>query len=352
LFYNGNSEASRIHKPYVTDVRVGAFQVKNSHSREVLHVEESPQPASRESLRETIETREIRGKILEYQLYLQRKGRKPLTIAQVGKRLIKHVSNGVNLSDPEAFKNQLARKEHWSNRTKLIEVSIYDGFLRFLKTPWEKPEYRIEKKATFIPTEQEIDELSAAVGKKLTTFLHILKETALRAGECALLQWTDIDFQRKLISVKTEKGSDPRIIPISTELVEMLSIMPRKSERVFPATKGAISSNYYQQRKKIARKLGNPRLLKIGFHTFRHWKLTTYAHEVRDPFMVQDFAGHKDMKSTMLYIHLEKQIYRNGRSEDYHVAAAKTVEEASSLIAVGYEFVHEYNGVMIYRKRK
>jgi len=41
-----------------------------------------------------------------------------------------------------------------------------------------------------------------------------------------------------------------------------------------------------------------------------------------------------------------------GTSEDFIVTTAKTVEEASSLIAVGYDFVHEYNGVMIYRKRK
>ena len=54
----------------------------------------------------------------------------------------------------------------------------------------------------------------------------------------------------------------------------------------------------------------------------------------------------------MLYIHLEKQLYRNAGNEDFHVASAKTVEEASSLIAVGYEFIHEYNGVMIYRRHR
>lgn len=76
------------------------------------------------------------------------------------------------------------------------------------------------------------------------------------------------------------------------------------------------------------------------------------AHEIRDPFYVQDFAGHKDIKSTMLYIHLEKQLFQQNKSDDFHVATAKTLEEASKLISVGYEFVHEYQDVMIYRKRK
>ena len=54
----------------------------------------------------------------------------------------------------------------------------------------------------------------------------------------------------------------------------------------------------------------------------------------------------------MLHVHLEKQIYRNTANQDFYVASAKTIDEASSLIFVGYEFVHEYNDVMIYRKRK
>jgi hypothetical protein len=34
------------------------------------------------------------------------------------------------------------------------------------------------------------------------------------------------------------------------------------------------------------------------------------------------------------------------------VKTAKTIEEAAKLIEVGFEFVHEHNGIMIFRKRK
>jgi hypothetical protein len=54
----------------------------------------------------------------------------------------------------------------------------------------------------------------------------------------------------------------------------------------------------------------------------------------------------------MLHIHLEKRIYRNAANQDFHVATAKTLDEESCLISAGYEFVHEYNGVMIYRKHR
>jgi hypothetical protein len=39
-------------------------------------------------------------------------------------------------------------------------------------------------------------------------------------------------------------------------------------------------------------------------------------------------------------------------ASEFHVAIAKTVEEASRLIATGFEFMYEHQGVMIYRKRK
>lgn len=54
----------------------------------------------------------------------------------------------------------------------------------------------------------------------------------------------------------------------------------------------------------------------------------------------------------MLHIHLEKQIHRNAANQDLHAATAKTLDEASSLVSAGYEFVHEFNGVMIYRKHR
>jgi hypothetical protein len=58
------------------------------------------------------------------------------------------------------------------------------------------------------------------------------------------------------------------------------------------------------------------------------------------------------MKSALVYVHLAKKVRREGRSEDFNVTCAKTIEEAVSLIAQGYEFVHEYSGVPIYRRRK
>lgn len=54
------------------------------------------------------------------------------------------------------------------------------------------------------------------------------------------------------------------------------------------------------QRKKLAEKLKNPRLLKIHFHTFRYWKGTVLNHKTKDPYFVQQQLGHRNIKNTEL----------------------------------------------------
>jgi hypothetical protein len=53
----------------------------------------------------------------------------------------------------------------------------------------------------------------------------------------------------------------------------------------------------------------------------------------------------------MVYVNIEDALFQSNSGE-FHVKTAKTIEEATKLIEVGFEFVHEHNGIMIFRKRK
>jgi hypothetical protein len=95
--------------------------------------------------------------------------------------------------------------------------------------------------------------------------------------------------------------------------------------------------NFYQQRKRIARKLNNPRM-------------NTENRLAHVP-PLEAVLGHKEIKSTMVYVYIEDALFQSNSGE-FHVKTAKTIEEAAKLIEVGFEFVHEHNGIMIFRKRK
>lgn len=160
-------------------------------------------------------------------------------------------------------------------------------------------------------------------------------------------------MQRKTIILnEAEKNGNPRIFSISSILVTMLARLKKKTEYVFGSpSKTARSSAFYNERKRIAHKLGNPRLLKIGLHTFRHWKATMLYHETRDIVLVKEFLGHKTLDVTLLYIQIEKALFRN-ETENFTVKAAKDPEEIQSLLEVGFEFVCQKGDLMFFRKRK
>ena len=171
----------------------------------------------------------------------------------------------------------------------------------------------------FIPKETEIDQLIAGCSKHIATFLQTLKETGARCGEIWWLKWEDIDFESNIISITPEKNSNPRITHMSKKLIQMLSQLPKNyGNRVFSHPHMPVDHHarlFCLQRKRIAHKTGNPRLLKIHFHTLRHWKGTMLYHKTKDIYYVMQALGHKNIKNTLLYIQLEEALFQG--EKDY-----------------------------------
>lgn len=219
---------------------------------------------------------------------------------------------------------------------------------------WRPPRYRHERTFPFIPTEKEVDNLIASCGNKTATFLQLLKETGMRAGEAWQLEWIDVDLERRLINLKhPEKGSNPRIFNVSSKLIDMLNQLPRKSQRVFgDITLGSLRSTFTASRKRAAKKLANPRLVSIHFHTLRHWKATVEYHKTKDILHVMSLLGHRSTKNTQLYISLEHAIFSERGNSEYSTRIAKTVRGARVLLEAGFDYVTDMDGFKLFRKRK
>ena len=109
-----------------------------------------------------------------------------------------------------------------------------------------------------------------------------------------------------------------------------------------------MSREFRRQRKKVAHKLGNPRVLQIHCHIFRHWKATTEYTRTKDILYIQKLLGHKSLQNTLRYT----QLVALPQNEEYICKAAKNVEEAKNLIETGFEYVTDINGVKLFRKIK
>ncbi len=173
-----------------------------------------------------------------------------------------------------------------------------------------------------------------------------------RCGEAIRIEWTDVDMQRRTVRIQAEKNSKPRILPISNQLIAMLERLPKKSKKIFTGNLNSMRANLQITRARQAHKLSNPRLTKISFHSLRHLKGTTEYHKTHDVIHVQHGLGHRDIGSTMKYIHYEAAIYHNTNTDDFHVKVAETVEEACKLIETGFEYVTDIEGKKLFRKRK
>ena len=58
------------------------------------------------------------------------------------------------------------------------------------------------------------------------------------------------------------------------------------------------------------------------------------------------------MKSTLSYIHYAEVVHHRSDKDEWTVRAAKTVEEVTELISVGFEYVTEVKGFELFKKRK
>jgi len=293
-------------------------------------------------------TADVKGKIVEFMWKMQKNGRRLSTLKNYGRVLNVLLNSGVNLLDAEEVKAYLASAE-----IKLSSKKQYTDTLKvFYKTlgiQWQPPEYKGEPEIPFIPTEKELDQFVAAVGKKLGTFLQLLKETGARPGEIQRLTWTDIDFERRTVRIKPLKGSLPRILPISLKAIEMLKNLPKKSERIFARV---IYGTFDKQRRNAAKKLANPRILQIHFHTFRHWKATMEYHKTKDILYVKQLLGHKNIQNTLIYITIEKALFQHGLEEEFHVRVAQKPEEIKAFLEAGFDYVLQKDGLAFFRKRK
>ena len=302
------------------------------------------------------ELENVKGKVTQHLVKMDLQGYKPATIRLSRSILNYLIKKDADLYNPETVKDVIS-KQNWSGNRKRNVIVAYTKFLKYIGLTWEPPKYTITRKIPFIPTEHEIDDLVAGTPNPLSTFLQLLKETAMRRGEAIKIPWKDVDLERRIVMCnEPEKGSNPRIFSdLSGKLLSMLNTMPKENGLLFgDTTIDQLKNQLCRHRKRLAFKIGNPRLNDIHFHTMRHWKGTMMYHYKPDMLLVAEFLGHKDLENTRLYIQLEKSLFKNLPNDQFITRITHNAEESCKLIEVGFDFVTgEYtDGGKIFRKRK
>ncbi|AYF43740.1 putative integrase [Halobacteriovorax sp. BALOs_7] len=163
----------------------------------------------------------------------------------------------------------------------------------------------------------------------LLDFYQMTLNTGLRLGEICGLCWDRVDFNGGFISInrsltreglrnttKTHKG---RYIPMNDKVRVILEnrLKTRNSQFVFSTPDGEpLPYSHINQRhfKKAQRIAGLSKI--IRFHDLRHTFASHFMMNGGNLYTLQKLLGHTDIKTTMIYAHLDK---------DFMIEAANVV---------------------------
>ena len=163
-----------------------------------------------------------------------------------------------------------------------------------------------------------------AIKNQQYDILTVLK-TGIRRGELLGLKWSDIDFDKKIISIN-ESVSPPtrsggvidydvktsasrRQIPIDQELADCLQSLPKVSERVFNCTNANVYGKHISKPlKQMADECNIPCLT---LHELRHTFGTVLREKGVDIYTISKLMGHSSIGVTAsVYIHNDIEILR------------------------------------------
>ncbi|MFT4533586.1 MAG: integrase/recombinase XerD [Saprospiraceae bacterium] len=200
-----------------------------------------------------------------------------------------------------------------------VVVSAIKFWSRFMSkgVAWNLVEIRRPKKAFIIPKILSKNEmrlfLEAIQNTKHLCMVYMLYGSGLRAGEVLNLQLVDIYWDRKQVHVKGGKGKKDRVVIISQKLIDMMAeyfAVYQPVRYLFEGAKKGKSYSYSSMRQVIQRAKGKPNISKqVTAHVMRH-SFATHNMDAGVPLpYIQQMLGHKDIKTTMIYMHITKNTF-------------------------------------------
>jgi integrase len=120
-------------------------------------------------------------------------------------------------------------------------------------------------------TRREYELLMAYANSPLRPILELAVHTGMRLSEIRFLKWSDVNLAKALIFIRQTKNNYPRDIPLTSDLLDMLTSLPKHlhSPYIFAKLDGEVMGKNWitDEFRKVAKKAG---ITDIRFHDLRH----------------------------------------------------------------------------------
>jgi integrase len=127
--------------------------------------------------------------------------------------------------------------------------------------------------------------------------------TGSRKGELMNLRWIDIDFDRQTAYVETTKNGQPKVLPLTDEVVKELNRF-RGQEPALIFNSEIKPNKPYEFYKLWKKALEQAEIDDFRFHDLRHTTASYLAQSGASLLEIADVLGHKQIQMTKRYAHL------------------------------------------------
>ena len=148
---------------------------------------------------------------------------------------------------------------------------------------------------------EECQVLYNACSVQLRPIVLFALHTGMRRGEILSLAWEDVNLDRRLIRVMHTKNGEPRDIPMSEEVSQLLRELEVCGTQVFTRPGGQAIRDL---RTGFANALKRAGITNFRFHDLRHTFASHLVMNGVDLLTVKELLGHKSIDMTLRYSHL------------------------------------------------
>lgn len=247
---------------------------------------------------------ELSPRILrEFFIKIQKRER---TAGKMGTRI------GVKNSTIATYRSKLNRFFKWLKRQKYIKSNPLKD------VPYPKVEYKDRKylkkweiEKILFAVNESIGQRDSLIGKRNKLIIYLGIYCGLRRGEFMNLKLTDIDFERKLLTVRgeTSKSKFSRVIPIKGQLITLLKeyYIERKRkgyETPYLLISSKNKNGYftYDGLKHLVEKIRKITKTNFHVHLLRHTFAVNMVNQGCGIEKLKQLMGHSDIRMTTAYL--------------------------------------------------
>jgi len=201
---------------------------------------------------------------------------------------------------PSSLKRQLAPIQNMFEIARIEwNIPLKDNPLDKLKlnAPDNKRERRLQV--------GEYDRLLEAAQTRQNPWIELVIifaiETAMRRGEILALCWSEVNLERRSVTILESKNGHSRTIPLTPKAYALMQGLHRGNDRVFPVTKCALKMAW-------GRMMTLSGLEDLRFHDLRHEAVSRFFEMGLTVPEVASISGHRDMKMLMRYAHASEAV--------------------------------------------